>query len=373
MKDITPRRVKVSGWRNRLAASRRFQRWAARFPLTRRITRNEGEQLFDLVSGFVYSQVLQALVQLDALKDIAAKPVTPDDLAKKHEIDPARMRVLLHAGVSVGLLKLKKPDRYALTQRGASLLGVPGLEALIRHHSVFYRDLQDPVALLRGDVETELSEFWPYVFEGPSALPEDVAHTYSNLMADSQGLIAEDTLRFVSLKNVKRLMDVGGGSGAFLAVAGKAYPNLQMALFDLPAVTSQAKDVLKAAKVWDRTEVIAGSFRKNDLPEGADAISLVRVLYDHEDGTVKKLLADVYAALPPGGRIIISEPMSGGQAPLRATDAYFAFYCMAMQTGQVRSSDKIAKFCENVGFIGIEKPKPFRPYVTSVVSAVKPI
>ncbi|WP_208350627.1 methyltransferase [Pseudaestuariivita rosea] len=372
MNEVAPRRVKVSGLRNRLAASRRFQRWASKFPLTRRKTRTEGEQIFDIVSGFVYSQVLLALVELDILADVAARPMTPEALGDKHDIDPKRMKILLHAGVSVGLLKLKKKG-YGLSQRGAALLGVPGLEALIRHHSYFYRDLQDPVALLRGKVETELSEFWPYVFEGPDALPEGTAETYTNLMADSQALIAEDTLRFVSLKNVKRLMDIGGGSGAFLAAVGRAYPSLNMVLFDLPAVTAHARDHLEPAGLWGRTEVIPGSFRQNDLPEGADAISLVRVLYDHEDSTVQSLLADVYAVLPPGGRLIISEPMSGGDTPLRSTDAYFALYCMAMQTGQVRSSDRIAEFCEKAGFVNIRKPKPFRPYVTRVVTAVKPI
>ena len=36
-------------------------------------------------------------------------------------------------------------------------------------------------------------------------------------------------------------------------------------------------------------------------PTGADAISLVRVLYDHDDATVARLLAPVHAALPRAG------------------------------------------------------------------------
>ena len=52
------------GWINRLVSSRSFQRWAARFPLTRGIVRREGEAMFDLVAGFCHSQILQALVGL---------------------------------------------------------------------------------------------------------------------------------------------------------------------------------------------------------------------------------------------------------------------------------------------------------------------
>jgi hypothetical protein len=67
-----------------------------------------------------------------------------------------------------------------------------------------------------------------------------------------------------------------------------------------------------------RTTITGGSFRTDALPFGADAISLVRVLYDHSDDTVRMLLAKVHAALPDGGRLIVAEPMSGGQTPIRA-------------------------------------------------------
>ncbi len=78
------------------------------------------------------------------------------------------------------------------------------------------------------------------------------------------------------------------------------------------------------------------------LPQGADAISLVRVLYDHADDTVAPLLRAVHDALPPGGRVVVSEPMSGGDSPDPATDVYFSVYTLAMQTGRTRSAAEIA-------------------------------
>ncbi len=68
---------------------------------------------------------------------------------------------------------------------------------MIRHHAVFYRDLADPVALLRGGAETELARFWPYVFGASGPIDPEVAATYSGLMADTQAMVAEDTLRLV--------------------------------------------------------------------------------------------------------------------------------------------------------------------------------
>jgi demethylspheroidene O-methyltransferase len=140
-------------------------------------------------------------------------------------------------------------------------------------------------------------------------------------------------------------------------------------LFDLPVVLQGANARLGAAGLSQRVTLHPGSFRDDPLPLGADAISLVRVLYDHADATVAQLLAAVYAALPPKGRLIVSEPMSGGAVPDRTTDVYFAVYTLAMQTGRTRSGAEIAALLSKAGFVNICIQKGFRPFVTSVVTA----
>ena len=143
-----------------------------------------------------------------------------------------------------------------------------------------------------------------------------------------------------------------------------AHPGLKLTLFDLPAV-------LDTARLPPRIILVSGSFRDDPLPEGADTISLVRVLYDHADPTVRALLARVHAALPPGGRIIIAEPMGGGTRPDPATDVYFAFYCMVMGTGRRRSATEIAALLAEAGFTRIKLHPGPRPYVTSAVTATR--
>ncbi|MCE8007669.1 methyltransferase [Aestuariivita sp.] len=360
------------GWLNRLVARPGFQRWASTFPLTRGRARRDGAALFDVVQGFVKSQVLMALVELDVFRRLRAGPQTAEQMGRALDIPADRMQVLLQAGAALGLLKRRRGGRYGLARQGAALMGVPGLEAMIRHHRAFYRDLEDPVALLRGPERTELSEFWPYVFGARGDVAPDVARTYSDLMAQSQQLVAQDTLRAIDLKCVTRLLDIGGGTGAFLEAVGAANPGLDMVLFDLPQVVPDATDRFARAGLADRVRIEAGSFREDSLPEGADAISLIRVLYDHADDTVEALLSKVFDALPGAGRLIISEPMAGGAKPEIAGDVYFAFYTMAMQTGRARSAKDIAAFCRAVGFEQIRSPAPSRAFVTRVLTAVKP-
>ncbi len=327
--------------------------------------------MFDLVAGFCHSQILQALVAFEIPQMLLQHELTADALAAEARTPLDRMQVLLSGAVAIGLLKRRRSGRYALTTRGAALAGVPGLAGMISHHDVLYLDLADPVAFFRGEVETELAEFWPYVFGAGGATDPEVTATYSQLMADSQVLVAEDTLATASFGGVRRIMDVGGGTGAFLAAVGAAYPDLQMTLFDLPAVVPAAQARFADLGMADRVTITPGSFRDDPLPEGADLISLIRVLYDHSDETVIALLRAVYDALPDGGSVLISEPMTGGKRPERAGDAYFALYCMAMRTGKARSADQIAALLDRAGFVDLQKPRSRRPFVTSLVTGVR--
>lgn len=356
------------GWLVRLALSPRFHALAERIPLLNRLTRREGRALFDIVAGFVRSQVLMALVDLNILDRLATGPATLASLAFQARVDPQRLGVLMQAASALRLVRLRD-DCWQLSTRGAAFVAVPGLALMVRHHRVLYGDLSDPAAFFRGEASPELARFWPYVFGSGSAVDPGLATHFSHLMSESQALVAGDTLRLVDMSGVRHLMDVGGGTGAFLSAVGQAHPALRMTLFDLPQVVAGAP--LALGPLAQRVTICPGNFQSDPLPAGADAISLVRVLYDHADATVDRLLGAVAQTLPPGGRLIVSEPMSGGARPDPATDVYFSIYTLAMETGRTRTADDIAGRMAAVGLTNIHT-KSLRSFITSVVTADRP-
>ena len=358
-------------WLTRLVANPGFQRFAAQIPFGRRLVRREGRKIFDILQGFVASQVLAALVELNVLRTLMDGPASAAQLGLSAGLAADRMDRLLRAGAALGLLRIGRDERYALTQVGAAILGAPGLEAMILHNRALYQDMSDPVALLRDGDDTHLQRFWPYVMATNDAR-DDVAGRYSDLMAQSQVMVAQDTLRMVSFRGTRRLLDIGGGLGAFVTEVLRRYPGITADVFDLPAVAEEARARIQASDLRDRIRPTGGNFLTDALPVGADTVSLVRVLYDHRDDTVTQLLARVYAALPPGGRLVISEPMSGGRRPDPACDVYFAFYTMAMGTGTVRTPERIAGLCRAAGFGDVRIPNPPRAFITSVVECRKP-
>jgi len=364
-------RERLSRWRNRLASKRSFQRWAAAFPFTRPVARKRAARLFDLCAGFAYSQILYACVRLKLLEMLEDEPRSIGEVAHALALPEDGARRLLAGAVALGLAERLGDGRYGLSMDGAALLGNPGALAMIAHHVHFYDDMRDPVALLRGEVtDTSLSRFWGYARgENPCALGADETSEYTALMAASQSLIAEDILDGYELSRHNCLLDVGGGDGAFVEAVSQRAPNLQLMLFDLPAVTIGASQRFERAGISSRVRIVSGDFFADPLPTGADVISLVRVLLDHDDAGALRILRQVYAALPPGGTLLVAETLSGVRGAETISDAYFGFYLLAMGKGRPRSVGGMRQILGAAGFREIHLKRTRRPLLTQLLTA----
>ncbi len=359
--------------RNRVFSSPRFQRWAAWFPLTRPIARRRAAALFDLTAGFVYSQVLAAAVQMDLFEVLASGPQTVAELAPKlaHSLPPSGLQRLLDAASALDLIERRGEDRYGLGIHGASLLGNPAVARLIAHHALLYRDLSDPLALLSDPArDTELRRFWSYAQNGtPGASSDEQVAAYSQLMAGSLALLAQDILDAYPIDRHQLMLDVGGGEGAFIELTAAQTSRVALRLFDLPAVAARAHRRLAQAGLLGRVSVVAGDMFRDPLPAGADLVSLVRVLHDHDDAAVHALLLAVRRALRPGGVLLVAEPMAGHADSQRAANAYFGFYLLAMGQGRARTPSQLRDLLQAVGFARVRILRTRRPLLTGLLCA----
>lgn len=338
-------------WRNRTIAKPAFQRWAAAFPLTRPVARRHARELFDLMAGFVYSQVLLACVRLKVFELLSEGEVSLSHLAESTGLASDAARRLVAAADSLELLELRDGDRVALGRLGAPMIGNRGLGAMVEHHATLYADLVDPVALLRGQGRPAMAGYWPYVHgEAPAELSAERVAEYSALMSASQPLVAREVLDAYDFKRHRVLLDVGGGEGTFLGAVAQEAPRLQLRLFDLPAVADRARGRFAAWGLLDRAQSFGGDFFHDALPTGADLVSLVRVCFDHPDERVLQLLKNVRRAMAPGSTLLLAEPMSDAPGAPAMGDAYFGFYLLAMGRGRPRSAERLSALLVQAGF-----------------------
>ncbi len=362
---------RIFAWRDRLLTSHRFQRLAVSFPLTRPIARRRARTLFDLCAGFVYSQTLLACVRLRLFEILAEGPATSRSLANRLKLSEESAECLLRAACSLGLVARRARGRYGLGELGAALLGNPGLGRMIEHHALLYNDLRDPVALLRGERPgTALGDFWPYAGrDDRGAFADDEVADYSGLMAATQPMIAAEVLDSYDVSRHRLLMDVGGGEGVFLEQAAKRAPELQLRLFDLPAVAERARQRFEGLRLNARADVVGGDFVRDSIPLGADLITLVRIVHDHDDATALALLKAVRAALVPEGTLLIAEPMAGTPGAEAMADAYFGFYLLAMGKGRARRAEEHVDMLQRAGFARIRLLSTSMPLLVRVIRA----
>lgn len=365
-------------FRDRCLTSPRFIRFAETFPLTRIIARREASALFDLCSGFVYSQALLACVRLRLFDVLKAGPLTAEEIAHRLGLNEDAAGRLLTAAVALRLAEHRRNGRYGLGGLGAAMLASPGLATMVEHHALLYRDLEDPVRLLRSEGEagrrapdgslktTHLASYWPYA-EGDTGANREAVSDYTGLMSATQPAIAQEILDAYDLTGHRRLMDVGGGNGTFLLHAARRAPHLQLVLFDVPAVAKLAAAKFKVAGIEDRATAPGGDFLK-DLPRGSDAITLIRVLLDHDDETALAILKSVRAALPQGGVLLVAEPMAETPGAEKVA-AYFSLYLMAMGRGRPRTERQLQALLREAGFSRVERRKTCQPLLVRVLLA----
>ena len=356
--------------RNRILTSAAFQRWAVRLPVARWVARRRAEKVFELVAGFVYSQVLYACVTLKLFERLSDGPAPLEALADFMALPLERARRLLDAAVSLKLLERRPQGRYGLGIFGAPLLANPSIGHMVEHHAMLYRDLADPVGLLRGDPTTsELSRYWSYAGRGPGdrSSAEEVA-PYSALMASSMALIAEDILDAYPFGRHRRHVDLAGGEGAFVEAAART-PGLSSTLFDLPAVCERARARFVRAGLEGRVAAVGGDLFKGPVPTGFDLATLVRVVHDHDDAQALRILQAARGALVPGGVLLIAEPMSGTPGAEAMADAYFGLYLFTMAQGRARSARELEAMALAAGFRSARLVRTRRPMLTRLLVA----
>ncbi|WP_029059914.1 methyltransferase [Stappia stellulata] len=362
--------ARLRGWRNRLIASASFQNRVASLPGLRWIARRNARDLFRINAGFLYSQILFAAVESGLLTRLRDGGRSADALAAACGLAPAPMERLLIAAQGLKLVTRLGDGTWWLDDLGAVVAGNPGIAAMIRHHAMVYRDLSDPLALLTSTEETETSRFWAYAGAQDAArIDPATAAAYSDLMHLSQDLIATEVLRAYDFSPHAGLLDIGGGDGTFLSAVAARHPALDLLLFDLPAVAERAEAAMQARGLGARTRCFGGSFFDDPLPSGADCLSLVRVLCDHEDAAVLALLRTIRAAMSEQDTLLIAEPMAGTDDDRRFAAAYFEFYFLAMRSGHCRTPAHLRDLLKQAGFSRIFERRTSMPLFAGLLVA----
>lgn len=145
---------------------------------------------------------------------------------------------------------------------------------------------------------------WEYNRQNPAA--NDVFVRFMDA-ATRQHTATDAIPRALALENARSVVDVGGGSGRFLAAVLQHYPHLQGVVFDQPHLFPVAEENLAAAGLSTRANFVGGNFLSDMLPAGADAYLLKHVLHDWPDQGAVVILSNIAIAMQGHSRLYLVE------------------------------------------------------------------
>jgi SAM-dependent methyltransferase len=128
----------------------------------------------------------------------------------------------------------------------------------------------------------------------------------------------------IGVAGVRRVLDVGGGSGAYSIAFARANPELSADVFDLATVTPIAERHIAEAGLSDRVRVRVGDLRKDPFGGGYDLVLLSAICHMLGPDENQDLLRRAAAALAEGGRIAIQDHVMSDDGTSPRAGALFA-------------------------------------------------
>jgi len=258
------------------------------------------DDLAATIRAFQESRAILTALELDLFTAVGAG-ATADEAAAKAGTDPRATGMLLNALVAMGLLG-KAGGTFCATPVAAQFLAAGGQDdsrQATLHQSSLWERWSRLTDAVRGGTA-------PAFTDGGERGPE-----WTGPFIAAMHRIAQERTRMVvaavGLDGVKRLLDAGGGSGAYAIAFAQASPEVEVDLLDRPAVLDIAGRHVSEAGLAERVHLRPGDLTTDALGTGYDLVLLSAICHSFDEAVNRDLVRRCREALAPGGRLVVSE------------------------------------------------------------------
>jgi SAM-dependent methyltransferase len=267
------------------------------------------DDLQELLWSFAAHRVLTAAGRTGILETLAVEPLTAGRLAARLGLDPAATTKVVRALAALGVLEgegggfcVAPALREAFTPGAGSL--VPFLD---HSHDLYLRWGESLEGWLRG-------EPWAARRRDP-----DGARKFAAAMRAMASRFAGPVARALDLGSARRLLDVGGGTGALARACCALDPDLEAVVFDTDETARHGAAETAGTPLAGRVSFLGGDYMTGDFGGGFDLALLANVLHQETPERAALLVRRCAEALAPGGRLcVIDFSIDPGGSPVGA-------------------------------------------------------
>jgi len=318
----------------------------------------------DIAMGFQRSRVLLTAVELKIWSALGDERLASRGLAARLGTDARATDRLLNALVSMGLLE-KADARFANTAASRRYLdeASPDVLAGLGHTASMWQAWHGLTDTVRHGVPAMRAAIND---RGDGWLDPFIAAMHYR--AAQQAPVVASML---TLDGVRRVLDVGGGSGAFAMAFAAQQPGLEAVVFDLPNVVPITCRYLAAAGLTARVTTATGDYLADDLPGGFDLVFLSAVVHSNAPEENAALIRKCAAALTPGGRVAVMDFVMDEDRIAPAMGALFALNMLvATDQGDTFTEAEIRGWLSAAGLV--QGPRLETPFGSAIVVGRRP-
>lgn len=325
------------------------------------------DDVLELFLGFWISRTVMAAVELGVFEALEGKALDAAEAsAALGGLADRPTRALLDTCVAVKLLD-KADGRYTNSSLASRYLHA-GSEYSLRNYVLDERWCWGAWGRLEDALRADAQQLPPDE-EGYHAFPADFFYDF--LHGHSLAM-AERLAEAVDLTGVRRIMDVGGGSGAVSIALCRRFPDLESVVVDQEPVAARAAEHIERAGLAARIATHDANLFVDPLPAGCDAAVIANLLHDFSPDRCREILARVAGALPAGGRLVIMEivPDEDRRGPPLAV-AFSAAMVVNTAGGDAHTAARYEEWLAAAGFGDIRRHRLPGRMVTTAFEAVR--
>ena len=323
------------------------------------------DPLMNMIRGFQESRVALTAIELDVFTAVGNGGTAPQ-IATRIGTDVRATEMLLNSLVAMGLLT-KRGDVFENTGASARYF-VEGSKDDSRAPMIHIAHLWLSWSRLTESVQTGT----PAQHEEIADRGRDWTEAFIAAMHRNASERGSVIVRAAGAEGVRRLLDVGGGSGAYSIAFARANPELQAEVFDLPSVTPIAQRHIAAAGLQDRIRTRNGDLRTDRFGEGYDLIFVSAICHMLSPGENQDLLKRCYEAAADGGRVVIQDFVLDATKTSPKVGALFALNMLVgTRAGSSYSEPEYTEWLRAAGFDAVYVVR--LPGPTALVIGSKPV
>ena len=303
--------------------------------------------IVQMASAFYDSCVLFSASDLGIFDCLHRMPgATAECVAADCNLDPRGARLLLDACVALELLN-KSGDGYTNTGESRAFLvtSSPGyLGGAIRYNRDVYAAWGQLARFARTGNPVERPEL--HLGDDPERTRTFVLSMHGRALGIGLAVVP-----MLPLDGCRRLLDVGGGPGTYSVLMAQTNPKLSSTVLDLPPVVAVADELIRQQGMHEQVATMAGDYHTTAFPAAQDAVVFFGVLHQESPEDIRALFTKAYAALNPGGRVMVLDMMTDATHTQPAFSALFAVnMALTTKNGWVFSDHELETWLTEAGF-----------------------